>query len=213
MGAKGYDDAINGADGVPRGRIAQLSIGALRHASVLPIDNVAVLAARLYRYNTLPLAPAGEAADAGKTPATDLTRLGLATPAVAAALIATGPALHRAPTATGCAGPPRSAGNPPMAPAGRASSRSPAPVAIRDVFAATVAAATSHHALAFKAGAGPTACSARTSWSSTSGTATTSTRRRRHCRCLAGAPAQGVPFSAGITDDGMLSWNALRRTR
>ena len=161
MAAEGYDGAIDGADGVPRGRIADLSISALRHASMLPIDDVAVLAARLYRYNSLPLSPAGDAASTAAantpaTPATDLARLGLTTPAVAAALdrdwtcTASGTdgdwlcwsAAERWESTDGTRGTCKLY-------------VSPAPAAIRDVFAATVAAATSHHALAFKAGAGP----------------------------------------------------------
>ncbi len=66
MEGEAYDGAIGGVDDAPHGRIAQLSIGALRHASMLPIDDVGVLAARLYRYNSLPLAPGG---DPARTPA------------------------------------------------------------------------------------------------------------------------------------------------
>jgi hypothetical protein len=211
MGVEGYDGAIDGVDDAPRGRIAQLSIDALRHAAMLPIDDVAVLAARLYRYNSLPLAPAGDAAGgATRTPTTDLARLGLATAAVAAALDRDWTC-----TASGADGDWLcwSAGERWESTDGtRGTCKlyvSPSPLAIRDAFAATVAAATSHHAMAFKAGAGPYGLLRPDKL-------VVYFRQRDHLYAaaaalsdaLAGAPAQGVPFTAGITADGMLSWAA-----
>ncbi len=141
--AMGLDDYGGGVDDpAPRGRIARLSIDALRHAAALAIDDVAVLAGRLYRYNSLPLAPANAAA---AVPTTDLARLGLGAPGVAAALdrdwtcTASGAdgewlcwsAAERWESTDGTRGTCKLY-------------VSPAPIAIREAFAATVAAATAH---------------------------------------------------------------------
>jgi hypothetical protein len=205
MGLDGYDGGTD--DALPRGRIAQLSIDALRYAALLPISDVAVLAARLYRYNSLPLSPASAAATG---PTTDFTRLGLAAPGVAAALdrnwtcTASGvdgewlcwSAAERWESTDGTRGTCKLY-------------VSPAPVAIREVFAAAVAAATSHHALAFKAGAGPYGLLRPDKL-------VIYFRHRDHLYAtaaaltdaLAGVPAHGVPFTAGVTADGMISWAA-----
>jgi hypothetical protein len=207
IGSIGLDEYDGTGDGTPgRGRIAQLSIGALRHAALLPINDVAVLAARLYRYNCLPLTP--ETTSAG--PMTDFARLGLATPGVAAALdrdwtcTASGvdgawlcwSAAERWESTDGARGTCKLY-------------VSPAPAAIREVFAATVAAATAHHALAFKAGAGPYGLLRPDKL-------VIYFRHRDHLHAaaaaltdaLAGQPAHGVPFTAGVTADGMISWAA-----
>ena len=205
MGLDGYDGVVD--DAPPRGRIARLSIDALRHAAALPIDDVAVLAGRLYRYNSLPLAPTNAAA---AVPTTDLTRLGLATPAVATALdrdwtcTASGvdgewlcwSAAERWESTDGTRGTCKLY-------------VSPAPVAIREAFAATVAAATAHQALAFKAGAGHYGLLRPDKL-------VIYFRHRDHLHAaaaaladaLAGLPAHGVPFTAGVTADGMVSWAA-----
>jgi hypothetical protein len=205
MGLDGYDGGTD--DSPPRGRIARLSIDALRYAALLPISDVAVLAERLYRYNSLPLAPASAAATG---PATDFARLGLAAPGVAAALdrdwtcTASGvdgewlcwSAAERWESTDGTRGTCKLY-------------VSPAPAAIREVFAATVAAATAHHALAFKAGAGPYGLLRPDKL-------VIYFRHRDHLYAaaaaltdaLAGAPAHGVPFTAGVTADGMISWAA-----
>jgi hypothetical protein len=204
-GVDGYDEVAG--DSPPRGRIAQISIDALRHAAALPIDDVAVLAGRLYRHNSLPLTPANASAT---MPVTDLTRLGIARPAVATTLDRVWTC-----TASGADGEWlcwSAAERWESADGTRGTCKlyvSPAPAAIPEAFAATVAAATAHQALAFKAGAGPygllrpdklviyfrhrddlyAAAAALTD-------------------ALAGAPAHGVPFTAGITPDGMISWAA-----
>jgi hypothetical protein len=205
MGIDGYDGVAD--DSPPRGRIAQLSIDALRHAAALPIGDVAVLASRLYRYNSLPLTPANAVVAA---PTTGLTRLGLATPAVAAALdrdwtcTASGAdgewlcwsAAERWESADGTRGTCKLY-------------VSPAPAAIREAFAATVAAATAHQALAFKAGTGHHGLLRPDKL-------VIYFRHRDHLyaaaaaltNALAGAPAHGVPFTAGVTADGMISWAA-----
>jgi hypothetical protein len=205
MGIGEYDGILD--DTAPRGRIARLSIDALRHAAALPIDDVAVLAGRLYRYNSLPLAPGNAAA---AVPTTDLARLGLATPGVAAALdrdwtcTASGvdgewlcwSAAERWESTEGARGTCKLY-------------VSPAPAAIREAFAATVAAATAHQALAFKAGAGAYGLLRpdklviyfrhRDQLSAAAAAL---------AAALAGAPAHGVPFTAGVTADGMISWAA-----
>jgi hypothetical protein len=205
MGLDGYDGGTD--ESPPRGRIARLSIDALRYAAMLPIGDVAALAARLYRYNSLPLAPPSAAATG---PTTDFTRLGLAMPGVAAALdrdwtcTASGvdgewlcwSAAERWESTDGTRGTCKLY-------------VSPAPAAIREVFAATVAAATAHHALAFKAGAGPYGLLRPDKL-------VIYFRHRDHLYAaaaaltdaLAGAPAHGVPFTAGVTADGMISWAA-----
>jgi hypothetical protein len=212
IGLERYDGAGDGVDGAPpRGRIAQLSIDALRHAALLPISDVAVLAARLYRYNCLPLAP--DITPDG-TPATgsttDFTRLGLATPAVAAALDRDWTC-----TASGVDGEWlcwSAADRWESTDGTRGTCKlyvSPAPVAIREAFAATVAAASAHQALAFKAGAGPYGLLRPDKL-------VLYFRHRDHLYAaaaaltdaLAGYPAQGVPFTAGVTADGMISWAA-----
>ena len=205
MGLDEYDGGVD--DAPPRGRIAQLSIDALRHAAALPIGDVAALAGRLYRYNTLPLAPANAAAAA---PTTDLTRLGLATPGVAAALDRDWTC-----TASGADGEWlcwSAAERWESTDATRGTCKlyvSPAPVAIREAFAATVAAATAHRALAFKVGAAPYGLLRPDKL-------VIYFRHRDHLyaaaaaltAALAGAPAHGVPFTAGVTADGMISWAA-----
>jgi hypothetical protein len=204
LGADEYEGSV---DDVPRGRIARLSIDALRHAAALPIDDVSVLAGRLYRYNSLPLTPANAAP---AVPTTDLARLGFATPGVAAALdrdwtcTASGvdgewlcwSAAERWESADGTRGTCKLY-------------VSPAMDVIRDAFAATVTAATAHHALAFKAGAGHYGLLRPDKL-------VIYFRHRDHLYAaaaaltdaLAGSPTQGVPFTAGITADGMLSWAA-----
>jgi hypothetical protein len=205
MGLDEYDGGAD--DSPPHGHIAQLSIAALRHASALPIDDVAVLAGRLYRFNSLPLSPANAAP---AVPATDLTRLGLATPAVATALDRVWTC-----TATGADGEWlcwSAAERWESADGTRGTCKlyvSPAPAAIPEAFAATVAAATAHQALAFKAGAGPYGLLRPDKL-------VIYFRHRDHLYAaaaaltdaLAGAPAHGVPFTAGITPDGMISWAA-----
>src|ERR1700728_2001987 len=201
MGPDEYDQATD--DSAPRGRIARLSIEALRHAAALPINDVAVLAGRLYRYNSLPLAPANAAP---AVPTTDLTRLGLATPGVATALdrdwtcTASGAdgewlcwsAAERWESTDGTRGTCKLY-------------VSPAPVAIREAFAATVTAATAHHALAFKAGAGHYGLLRPDKL-------VIYFRHRDHLHAaaaaltdaLAGQPAHGVPFTAGVTAGRMI---------
>ena len=205
MGIDGYDGVAG--DAQPRGRIARLSIDALRHAAALPIDDVAVLAGRLYRYNSLPLAPANAAA---AVPTTDLTRLGLATPAVATALDRDWTC-----TASGTDGEWlcwSAAERWESTDGSRGTCKlyvSPAPAAIREAFAATVAAATAHQALAFKAGAGHYGLLRPDKL-------VIYFRHRDHLYAaaaaltdaLAGAPAHGVPFTAGVSPDGMISWAA-----
>lgn len=205
LGIGEYDGILD--DSAPRGRIARLSIDALRHVAALPIGDVAVLAGRLYRYNSLPLSPANAAA---AVPTTDLARLGLAAPGVAAALdrdwtcTASGvdgewlcwSAAERWESTEGARGTCKLY-------------VSPAPAAIREAFAATVAAATAHQALAFKAGAGAYGLLRPDKL-------VIYFRHRDHLSAaaaalagaLAGAPAQGVPFTAGVTADGMISWAA-----
>jgi hypothetical protein len=205
MSVDGYD--LGAEVSQPRGLVGRLSIDALRHAAALPIDDVAALARRLYGYNRLPLTPTNAAP---ALPTTDFARLGLDAHGVAATL-------DRDWTCT-------SSGTDnewlcwsaterwESTDATRGTSKlyvSPAPSAVRDAFAATVAAATAHDALAFKVGAGHygllrpdklviyfrhreqlyAAAAALTD-------------------ALAGAPAHGVPFTAAITADGMLSWAA-----
>lgn len=204
--------AVDGSDIAPddihpRGLVARLSIDALRHAAALPVDDVAELARRLYGYNRLPLTP-GNAAPA--LPTTDLARLGLDARGVAATLDREWTC-----TASGVDGEWlcwSAAERWASTDATRGTCKlyvSPMPEATRGAFAATVAASTVHDALAFKVGAGHygllrpdkivvyfrhrealyAAAAALTD-------------------ALAGAPAQGVPFTAAITADGMLSWAA-----
>jgi hypothetical protein len=205
MGIDEYDGSVDGP--APSGRIARLSVDALRHAAALPIDDVTILAGRLYRYNSLPLTPATAAA---AVPTTDLARLGLGAPGVAASLDRDWTC-----TASGVDGEWlcwTAAERWESTDGSRGTCKlyvSPALVAIREAFAATVAAATAHQALAFKAGAGHYGLLRPDKL-------VIYFRHRDHLYAaaaaltdaLAGAPAHGVPFTAGVTADGMISWAA-----
>jgi hypothetical protein len=191
----------------PRGLVARLSIDALRHAAALPIDDVAALARRLYGYNRLPLTPSN-AAPASAT--TDFTRLGLDARGVAAMLDRTWTCSSSgADTEWVCWTAPERWES---TDATRGTSKlyvSPAPAATREAFAATVSAATAHGALAFKAGAGPYGLLRPDKL-----VIYFRHREQLHAAAAAltdaldGAPAHGVPFTAAITEDGMLSWAA-----
>jgi hypothetical protein len=209
------DGDVAADDMAPSGHVARLSLDALHYAAALPIDDIATLARRLYAYNRLPVTPAN-AAPALLT--TDLARLGFIATGngnavgVTSAVSAT---LDRHWTYTPSDGewlswssPERWAAIDTTHPTCKLYV-SPAPTAIADAFAATVAAATTHGALAFKVGAGPYGLlrpdklvmyfrdRAQLFAAATALTA-----------ALAGAPAHGVPFTAALTENGMLSWAA-----
>jgi hypothetical protein len=206
-------DAVAALDGAlaldgarPRGATARLSYQALRHGAMLQVDDVADLARRLYGYNRLPLDPSPPD---GRT-SVDEDPLGLAARPLAAALDRGWRC-----TASGADGgwmswAPRAGHEPGADIRGTVKLYvSPALPAVRGAFAATVAAAGMHRALAFKVGTG------RHGLLRPDKLVVYFSRREQLYAAaealtgaLAGAPAQGVPFTAAVSDDGMLSWGA-----
>ena len=200
-----YDDSASDAD--MQGVVPRLSIAALRHGATLPMMDVPALGRRLYRYNSLPLTPS---TNVPASAATDLIRLGANTSAVATALDRTWTCAASGPDGSWVSWSAHARWDTTDATRGTCKLYvSPALAATREAFAAVVAAATAHGALAFKAGSGPYGLLRpdklvmyfrhRDQLHSAAAVLTDA---------LAGAPAQGVPFTAAITSDGMVSWAA-----
>lgn len=187
------------------GRIAALSRAALRYAQALPIDEPLALAARLYGYHRLPLTPRWRRLlpDA----AAHARYLGTAAGGPAAAAL----------TPAWMALPPAASWLSWRRPAVRGAARggptyklyvSPAPQALGgDGFAAVVGALTAARATQFKVGADaagllrPDKIVCYFPDFAALGEAAALLRAR-----LGGVPAHGVPFTAEIGADGLLSW-------
>jgi len=178
-------------DAAGGGRIAELSRAALDYAERLELTDVTALAGRLYTYNRLPLTPARQRWEPD---------LGLAT------LEAT-IARRWLPTGTT---PWLSWGGPPAAGGDGGTYKlyvSPQPGALADVLPVVVDALAEARASAFKVGAGvegllrPDKCVAYFDGFERLAGAAERLRTR-----LDGVEAHGVPFTAEITRDGLLSW-------
>jgi len=189
------------------GRIAALSAAALRYGQALAVDDPHLLAWRLYSYNRCPLTPVWQRLLPGPDQVQrwlGIDRGGAHRKALAAAwepLAVDGWLGWQAWRRAGAPGEGRAGG-----PTWKLYV-SPRPEAMADGFGDVLAALTSARAFQFKIGrdAGgllrPDKIVAYfASWESLAGAADAV-----HAR-LAGAPAQGVPFSAGIGGDGLLSW-------
>lgn len=217
-GTDGTDGDIGGEAGATPGargggRIAALSRQALRYAQALPIDEALALAARIYGYNRLPVTPRwrGLLPDA----AAHARHLGTAPGGPAAAELAQrwtpGAASSGAWISWRPARPWRGSEGHAVgggAPATHKLYVSPAPEALGEGgFAAIVAALTAARPLQFKVGAGaagllrPDKIVAYFADFAALGEAAARVRER-----LDGLPAHGVPFSAEIGADGLLSW-------
>jgi hypothetical protein len=195
-----------GAAGRTGGRIAALSREALRFVQALPIDEPLALAARLYGYNRLPLTPRWRRLLPDGT--AHARYLGIATGGPAA------PPLGRdwtalPPTPTWLSWRRRSHRRP-AAPGGPTYKLyiSPTPESLSgEGFATLVAALTAAQAMQFKVGADasgllrPDKIVCYFPDFSTLGEAAALLRER-----LDGVPAHGVPFTAEIGADGLLSW-------
>lgn len=180
-------------------RIAGLSIEALRYASALRTADASVLAGRLYCYNSIPISarwrdslPAAETLSPPKCFANEWSRFEPPPPNDVWIVWQ------------------RSRPQPTRA--SRAAYKlylSPLPDAVPDAFHALVEAATSAATPQFKIGKSPRGwlrpdkivayCD---SWSGLEALAAALTRRLRGC------PSHGVPFTAALTPDGLLSWGA-----
>jgi hypothetical protein len=193
----------------PPGLVARLSIHALRHAARLPIDDVAALAGRLYRYNRLPLSPSA-ATDRDARSVSDADRLGLAGPDIATALERGWVCTDSSATDGWMSWGPRAAVQPTATLRGTVKLYvSPLPAAVPATLAASIAAATEHRALALKVGTGPYGLLRPDKL-------VIYFAHREHLQAAAarlataldGVPAHGVPFTVAVTDDGLLSWGA-----
>jgi hypothetical protein len=195
------------AGGAPAagGRIAELSLAALRYAHRLELTDTTVLAARLYAYNRLPLTPAWRRRL--PTRAAVVEHLGLDAEAPLTRTIA------RRWSATGGADGQRpwlSWGAPPARTADGGMFKlyvSPHPDALADVLPTVVEVLAETRAFAFKVGAGlegllrPDKVVAYFDGFERLAAAGEGLRAR-----LDGVAAQGVPFTAAITPDGLVSW-------
>jgi hypothetical protein len=192
-----------------RGLIARLSIQALHHAARLPIDDVATLAGRLYRYNRLPLTP-DATPDRDARSVSDADRFGLAAPEIARALDRGWVCTDAGASDGWMSWGPRTGVDSPVAARGTVKLYvSPLPAAVPAILAATIAAAMEHRALALKVGTGSYGLLrpdklviyfARRDQLQAAAA--------RLASALAGVPAHGVPFTAAVTSDGLLSWGA-----
>lgn len=181
------------------GVIGRLSIDALRYAAALPTRDASALARRLYRFNHLPLSPRALRAYQAET---DETRFGLATPRAAEGLargwspLPSAGAMWASWLARGV-----------DERGGYKLYVSPAPHAVRDVLPTVAARAASLRAWAMKVGRGPAGLlrpdkmviyfSRRDDLHAAAATL---------AEAMAGVPSHGVPFTAAVTDDGLLSW-------
>ena len=210
----GGPDQEGAPSAMARSVVAHLSMQALRHAARLPIDDVAALGGRLYRYNRLPPTPPplfiARGAEGRGPGSSDLARLGLADSRIAAALgrgwVSTGSGASDGWMSWG----PRAGVDSPGGVRGTIKLYvSPLPPDVPATLAASLAAAVAHRALALKVGAGPYGLLRPDKLVIYFG-------RREQLQAaasrlageLAGIPAHGVPFTAAVTDDGLLSWGA-----
>jgi hypothetical protein len=185
------------------GRIAELSVDALRYGQRLDIDETTVLAGRLYGYNRLPLTPAWQRRLPGRDAVVEYLGLGAEAPLARA--------IARRWTSTGDGDAPwLSWGAPPTRSGDGGTFKlyvSPQPDELADVLGVVVDVLGEVRASAFKVGAGvegllrPDKLVAY--FDSFERLAAAGDRLRTQ---LDGVAAHGVPFTAAISDDGLLSW-------
>ena len=203
---RGYFSARVRASVPTRGRLAQLSVDALRYAQNLQVDDARVLALRLYSYNRRPVTPAW----VGRLPTREATAryLGV-TKGETGPVPGHGWISMRGPDVDEHWLAWRSAA--PKDPSGEHIAYklyvSPSPSAVPDAFKITAEVLHELRAPAFKVGADlhgllrPDKLVAY--FASFEHLAAAATRLRDQ---LAGLPAHGVPFTAEISTDGLLSW-------
>lgn len=189
------------AAGAGRGRLAELSVAALRHAQRLPLEDPLELSFRLYAYHRRPLTPGW--------------RRRLDSPRAVEEFLGAGRALDgweplRAAPAEGwrswrLRGAP-DAPSQPSAPTYKLY-LSPVPEALPEAFPAVAAALAAARALSFKVGADAAGLlrpdklvAYFPDFESLAGAAGLLAER------LAGTPPHGVPFTAEVGGDGLLSW-------
>lgn len=196
--------APGAAAGVGRGRLAELSVAALRHAQRLPLEDPLELSFRLYSFHRRPLTP-GWRRRLGSPQAVDgfLGVSGIAGWEPLQAARSDGWRSWR------LRGSPRSsleAAFPASAPTYKLYV-SPIPEALPETFPAAAAALAAARALSFKVGADAAGLlrpdklvAYFPDFDSLAGAAGLLAER------LAGIPPHGVPFTAEIGGDGLLSW-------
>lgn len=186
-------------DGTPGGagphRLGRIAVSALTHAAHLPHSDAAVIATHLYRFHTVPLNPSS------RSSFRNLEGSGVSH---SAGWIAVPARPQDAWTYWIHEGEERSKGG-----SGGTHKMyiSPMPDLVRETLRTTLQASTLKKAVAFKTGRGP-AGNLRPD------KIVAYFERPEHMNeaareltvLLAGTPAHGVPFSAAITDDGLLSW-------
>jgi hypothetical protein len=200
-----------GEAGEPRGRLARLSLAAIRHAEALALDEPLQLAWRLYAYNRRPLTPRWQRL----LPSAEAVReyLGIG------ARGANRPFLDRvwtpgAPTEGWLSWTARSSGRPDRRPETAAAGGttyklyvSPRPELLREGFGAVLEALAASRARQFKVGAGavgllrPDKIVAYFPDFERLAEAADAVLAR-----LAGVAAQGVPFTSEIGGEGLISW-------
>ena len=193
-----------------RDTIATLSVDALRYAQKLPLQSVQALSQRLYAYNTLPLTPAWRRRYADAPAVAE--QLGFQPGGPNRRLLEAHWQAGRAATSgdgwyTWNARHPRS-----TRPSGETTFKlyvSPDPASLPDVFSALAGVSAALGALAFKVGKDTRGLLRPDKmvlyFAGLDDLAEGAERLRQEIR---GCPTQGVPFTAAITADGLLSWGA-----
>jgi hypothetical protein len=186
------------------GRIAQLSLEALRYAQELPFTDAAMLSARLYTYNTIPASPGWRRRL--PTPDAVFRFLGLNESAVRAALAHSWDTTSSQQTGW-LSWQSRSPDHGAHPPAAYKLYVSPVPDALPETFLAIVSALAGPGVISFKAGRdvyGLLRPDKIVAYCTDFDALAAAAARVREA--LPGCPAQGVPFTADILSSGLCSW-------